>query len=53
VVPDRTIQHIPRSHFVKALGLVPLSGPGAIQTLRGPSYIFAILMDPRIRQSEW
>lgn len=53
VVPDRTVQQIPRSHFARALELVPLSGPGEVQNLRGPSYIFAILMDPRIRAGEW
>ena len=53
VVPDRTVQQIPKSHFAKALDLVPLSGPGEIQHLRGPSYIYAILMDKRIRQGDW
>jgi hypothetical protein len=53
VVPDRTVQQIPKSHFAKALDLVPLSGPGEVQHLRGPSYIYAILMDPRIRQDDW
>jgi hypothetical protein len=51
VVPDRTAQQIPRSQFAKALDLMPLSGPGQIQHLRGPSFIFAILTDPRIAQS--
>jgi hypothetical protein len=53
VVPDRTVQRIPKSHFAKALDLLPISGPGEIQQLRGPSYIYAILMDGRIRQGEW
>jgi hypothetical protein len=53
VVPDRTIQQIPKSHFAKALDLVPLAGPGEIQQLRGPSYIYAILMDERISRDEW
>jgi hypothetical protein len=53
VRPDRTNQQIPRSHFEKALAGVPLQGPGRINDLRGPSYIYAILMDPRIRQDEW
>jgi hypothetical protein len=46
------VQQIPRSQFAKALDLMPLSGPGQIQHLRGPSFIFAILTDPRIAQSE-
>lgn len=53
VMPDRTVQQIPRSHFAKALELVPLSGPGEIQHLRGPSYVYAILMDSRIRLGDW
>lgn len=53
VVPDRTVQQIPRSQFARALKLVPLSGPGEVQNLRVPSYIYAILMDPRIRAGEW
>ena len=53
VVPDRTPRQIPRSHFGRALDLVPLTGPGEIQALQGPSYIYAILMDARIRQGDW
>lgn len=36
VVPDRTVQQISKSHFARALELVPLSGPGEIQPLRVP-----------------
>ena len=53
VLPDRTNQQIPKSHFEKALAFVPLADTTAIQDLRGPSFIYAILMDPRIRQSDW
>lgn len=53
VIPDRTNQNIPRSHFAEALDLVPLSNTVAVQHLRGPSYIYAILMDRRIRQKDW
>jgi hypothetical protein len=53
VVPDRTNQQIAKSQFAQALKLVPLAGPGQIQSLRGPSYIYAILMDPRIREHDW
>ena len=53
VVPDRTSQQIPRSQFAKALELVPLRGPSVVQRLRGPSFIYAILMDPRISTDEW
>jgi len=51
--PSTTNQNIPRSHFEKALALVPLANTVAVQDLRGPSYIYAILMDKRIRQNDW
>jgi hypothetical protein len=53
VLLDRTNQQIPKSHFAEALGYVPLTSTVPVQHLRGPSYIFAILMDLRIRQSDW
>lgn len=53
IKPDRTNQQIPRAHFEEALGLVPLENTVPVQHLRGPSYIYAILMDPRISQGDW
>ena len=53
VVPDRTNQNLPRAHFGEAFDLVPLEGTTSIQHLRGPSYLYAILMDSRIRRSDW
>jgi hypothetical protein len=53
LIPDRTPQRIPRSQFEKALKFVPLSNTAKIQHLRGPSYIFAVLMDRRIRGNDW
>lgn len=54
VVPDGINQNIPRAHFEKALELLPLDGTTGVQHLRGPSYIYAILMDRRVRRSdEW
>jgi hypothetical protein len=53
VVPDRTNQNLPRGHFEEASRLLPLENTVPVQHLRGPSYIFAILMDPRIRGSDW
>lgn len=46
--PSTTNQIIPRSEFEKALGRWPFGNTVALQDLRGPSYIFAILKDPRI-----
>lgn len=48
-----TTQNIPKSHFEEALKSVPLINTVPVQHLRGPSYIYAILMDKRIRQSDW
>jgi hypothetical protein len=52
--PSRTNRKIPKSDFAVALLLVPLENTSLIQqTLQGPSFIYAILMDARIRQSDW
>jgi hypothetical protein len=51
--PDRTNRQLTQSQFAKALERLPVSGPGALQDLQGPSYIYAILMDPRIRENDW
>lgn len=48
VLPDRTNRQLPRSQFEKAFHRMPVSGPGELQDLQGPSYLFAILTDPRI-----
>jgi len=53
LVPDRTNQQIPKSHLEEALALIPLESTVAVQHLRGPSYIYAILMDDRIRMGDW
>lgn len=53
VWPDRTNRGLPRSHFERAFELVPLRSTTAIQHLQGPSYLYAILMDDRIRQDDW
>jgi len=50
---DRTNHSIPRKHFEEALALVPLANTVPVQHLRAPSYIYAILMDDRIRAGEW
>jgi hypothetical protein len=53
LLPDRTNRQLPKGDFAKALHLVPLTGPGQIQYLQGPSYIYAVLMDHRIRFGDW
>lgn len=53
IIPDRTNQNIPKAHFERALELLPLQDTTPIQHLRGPSYIYAILMDHRISNGDW
>jgi hypothetical protein len=48
VVPSTTNRLLPRSQFARAFERAPLGGPGQLQDLQGPSYLFAILTDPRI-----
>lgn len=53
LTPSTTDWVIPKSHFAEALQLVPLESTVAVQHLYGPSYIYAVLMDPRIRGERW
>lgn len=46
--PDRTDRNLPYSQFEKAYARLPVDGPGKLQDLQGPSYLYAILTDPRI-----
>ncbi len=51
---DRTEYPLNRSNFEKAYRLVPFDGPGVVnRDVRGPSYVWAILHDSRIRKSDW
>ena len=53
VWPDRTERAIARSQFLQAYDLVPLPSTSVVQHLQGPSYIYAILMDSRVRADDW
>jgi len=46
--PSRTNQNLSKGQFEEAWDRMPVEGPGALQDLQGPSYLFAILTDPRI-----
>ncbi len=46
-------QNIPRNQVEQALELVPLANTMPLQQFRAPSYLYAILMDRRIRQDHW
>jgi len=50
VVPNRTKFPLAKANFEKAAELMPLLGPGQINnTVYGPSYVYAILTDIRIK----
>ena len=42
-----------KTNFAKATALMPATGPGQIRDRQGSAYTWAILMDTRIRQSDW
>ena len=42
-----------KKHVQEALSLVPLDNTVPVQHLRAPSYIYAILMDKRVRLHDW
>ncbi len=42
-----------RTNFQKALQAMPAARPGDIRDREGASYTWAILMDPRIRGTDW
>lgn len=48
VIPSTTNRMLPKSHFAEAFRRAPLMGPGQLQDLQGPSYVWAILTDERI-----
>ena len=50
---DRTNHNVPRNHIEQAVKRMPLSGPGQLSDLRAPSYIYAIIMDPRVRRDDY
>jgi len=50
---SRTDWFIYKKHLEEALGLVPLKNTVPVQHLYAPSYIYAILMDERIRRDDW
>ena len=52
--PSRTTYRISKTEFEKAYRLLPLNGPGEInRTVRGPTYVWAVLYDQRISLGKW
>ena len=50
IKPDRTNHNLSKGVFEDALAFVPLKDTVPIQHLHAPSYLYAILMDDRIRR---
>jgi hypothetical protein len=42
-----------RTNFERALAMMPAENPGRLKGRQGASYTWAILMDPRIRATDW
>lgn len=42
-----------KTNFRNAAAQMPTDGPGALRNAQGASYTWAILMDNRIRSSDW
>ncbi len=54
IVPSTTKVRIQKSQFAKALVAVPFEKVADVpKDVFGPSYVYAILMDPRIRSDDW
>jgi len=50
---SRTNRSVSKKTFEQALSHVPLENTVPLQRLQAPSYLFAILMDDRIRKNDW
>lgn len=50
---SRTNRIVSKNTFIEALKHIPLDNTVPLQHLQGPSYLFAILMDSRIRKDNW
>ena len=50
---SRTNRLVSKNTFEEALKYVPLKNTVPVQKLQAPSYLFAILMDNRIRKNDW
>ncbi|KAI3349982.1 hypothetical protein [Clostridium botulinum] len=53
IILSSTNRLVSKSTFKKALNMVPLKNTVPVQNLQAPSYLYAILMDDRIKKNEW
>ena len=51
LTPSTTNRNLPRSSFETAYARLPVDGPGELQDLQGPSYLYAILTDGRVLET--
>jgi hypothetical protein len=49
----RVNRNLSRVGFERAFRLVPLADTNSVRRFQGPSYLYAILMDDRVRQQDW
>ncbi|MFB4169017.1 hypothetical protein [Virgibacillus sp. JSM 102003] len=50
---SRTNRSISKNTFKDAMKYVPLENTVPLQNFQAPSYLYAILMDDRIRKNNW
>ena len=53
LVLNTTNQILSWGQIAEAVSRMPVRSTVPLQDLRGPSYLYGILMDPRIRQGDW
>jgi len=54
LIPSRTEYKLSKKNFRNAYDIVPYDGPGVLnQQVRGPTYVWAILLDRRVRRNDW
>jgi hypothetical protein len=54
LLPSRTEYNISKKNFRIAYEIVPYEGPGILnRQVRGPTYVWAILHDRRVRGNDW
>ncbi|WP_409184915.1 hypothetical protein F9C11_11900 [Amycolatopsis sp. VS8301801F10] len=53
VTLDQLRRNISRGDLSRALAVWPVDGPSKLPAVAQPSYVYAILSDPRIRKDDW
>jgi hypothetical protein len=53
LLPVGRARSLSKTNFANGLSRVPLDNTTSVRDLQGPSYVYAILMDRRIRRGDW